>query len=363
MADNPKIEYNIQQTWWHIEDTFNPHPFHHLREIKDIHLRRNIFDNLPEKTIFIDLPPNIFSIKVRCRNPEQELAYTIDNEKNGGISMHIHLPELAQFPIVKDTDGSENYHIKLEIEYALGQDENSIGIQSRKQKLKTEKPLIINKLGHTGYWKLQLKNLIRPKADCSSEIEGWIFPEFNITLPRGWEMETPIKKRASGVFRGSSKNGLSNVNLSITGGSGQTEYLTLTRPDIELINGRRKYIYILSETSQKRYQELRKKNSDNTEAAPLFRLNYSAELSTISTVFSFWIPVIFTLISCGILAAGILDKCNVIVFVSFLVAYLAFLYTYFSYRKDGYDIPSGKIWLLMFVMIVVLSAAAFFMMW
>ncbi|MBQ4597489.1 MAG: hypothetical protein IJB12_03730 [Methanocorpusculum sp.] len=428
--------YVIEQTWWHISDTYFPYPSHHVRQVMDIALRQVSKDesDLSSPSIEIVFPNNTSSFRFYARNIGKEIAFILPSEKSAtsdsidGLfsdihseresTFSLHLPSYSEFPSYYSSPGSsENdmrYHLKLEVEYAkssLKQD-GELSIQRRADSLTMNKPVIIRESGFISYYWRRICNIVRPKMESVVSIPGLIFPEFSITLPKGWELETPLHARFLSLF-GESKNGIYNIEYSlywdlIANDDGDNistsllwdkilddnpdlkcDYLeselfvpmgddgciySLGSPDFEIIDGRFKYVYILSDESTSSYIKMKEnysyiKNNLSKKDILLQQVNtlkYNTELTTLSVMLSFWIPAFFAMGSVILLAltlTGFLhvspDNISVwALFISFLVAYAAYLYTFFSYKKDGYAIPSNKVIVFAILMILFIGIGA-----
>lgn len=433
---NPDLcPYVIEQTWWHINDTYFPYPSHHVRQVMDIALRQGSKDegDLSSPSIEIVFPNNTSSFRFYARNIGKEIAFIIPSENSATIdsldglfsdihnerelSFYLHLPSYSELPSYYPSSCNENnekyYHLKLEVEYAkssLKQD-GELSIQRRADSLTMNKPVIIREAGFISYYWRHICNIVRPKMESLVSISGLIVPEFSITLPKGWELETPLHARFLSLF-GESKNGIYNIEfttywdlLSTNGGDSistsllwdkilndnselKADYLenklfvpiddgciySLGSPDFEIVDGRFKYVYILSDESTSSYIKMKEnysyiKNNLSKMGIMLQQVNtlkYNAELTTLSVMLSFWIPAFFAMGSVILLAltlTGFLhvspDNISVwALFISFLVAYAAYLYTFFSYKKDGYAIPSNKVIVFAILMILFIGIGA-----
>lgn len=425
--NSKQYPYTIEQTWWHISDTYHPYPSHHFRQVMDIILFNNT--GLPDENKYpildIDLPPNSSSFRVYARNIGKEIAFILPSQQitdsdvfddNESKPVHLHLPRYSEFPsFTRINPGSKNekgYHLKLEIEYEKSDGEIGTrpSIQSRKKSLIDNRTVIVQEQGIICYYWRRFTDFIRPKMESSITIPGLIVPEFSITLPKGWELETPLIDRFNAAVRGNNRNGLSNIELSVNWILDSKkindsmefisfwnkmfkehdflleEYLRdsllipinydtiflLGEPNFENINGRYKYVYIMDDNSNEKYIRMMNNyrlvssyledDDSNTTIQQINTLQYNAELTTIAVVLSFWIPIVFSL---GSLVGMILTITGFIHFspengspwallISFLVAYAAYLYTFFSYKKEGYNIPSNKVLASVLFMVVVL---------
>lgn len=427
--------YVIEQTWWHISDTYFPYPSHHVRQVIDISLRKASNDegNLSSPTIEIEYPNNISSLRIYARNIGKEIAFMIpfqnqetinsiddvpDRPYKRDFSAHLHLPSYSEFPLYYTSESNlenddKRYHLKLEVEYSKSAliEDGELSIQRRSESLIMNKSTILCQEGFMSYYWKRICDIIRPKRESFIGIPGVIFPEFSITLPKGWELETPLHARFLSLF-GESKNGLYNIEYSlywdlIANDDGDNistsllwdkilndnpnlkcDYLenelfvpiegsciySLSRPDFAIVDGRFKYVYILSDDSLPSYIKMIDNYSsvdkilrnDSIVLQQVNMLRYNAELTTLSVMLSFWIPVFFAAGSAALLIltlTGFLhaspDNISIwALFISFFVAYAAYLYTFFSYKKDGYEIPSNKVIVFAIFMILCLGIGA-----
>lgn len=152
----------IQNTWWHIEDTYSPSNAKMIRHVMDLFT--------DEEQISYDIKSDFVGLRVHARNlSNREIAFLEGLDKSKSSSFIIlNLGSLEDYPNPPVSHLKEEYlhenlkHVKLEIEY----------IQT--------KPSIINvndfrcKFAHKKY--------------SSTAINGLIQPELYFTLPLGWRM-------------------------------------------------------------------------------------------------------------------------------------------------------------------------------
>ena len=103
----------IQQTWWHIEETYFPSPARKIRQVMDI------FTN-EHQIVFPLIPQPFVGLKVIARNANNnEIAFLDVKHQNQVIILN--LDNTNKFPDapagLTKYDGMK--HLKIEIEYIL----------------------------------------------------------------------------------------------------------------------------------------------------------------------------------------------------------------------------------------------------
>ena len=117
------LEPVIQQTWWHIDDVYFPHPYHDIRLIMDIQVP--VYYSHPYKSLRLRWVGGDYFGGMRVygrNNGHKEIAFfeevRVDKMNNSipdGISLY---PVYSDFPIV-GVNGHSWYHLKLEIQYQI----------------------------------------------------------------------------------------------------------------------------------------------------------------------------------------------------------------------------------------------------
>ncbi len=131
---------DIKQVWHHLEDNLSPSETQKIRQVMDISTTRSFieldfkkYDTLIDRTSLINKlvenlqedsdpaatyddfkgdPEQIFGLKIRGRNQNQELAFIHDEEK-----LHINIDGYNWPREIKDNVTGTKKHVKLEIEY------------------------------------------------------------------------------------------------------------------------------------------------------------------------------------------------------------------------------------------------------
>lgn len=116
------LEPVIQQTWWHIDDTYFPHPYHDIRLVMDIQVP--VYYSHPYKSLRLRWIGGDYFGGMRIygrNNGHKEIAFieeiriSRDNSIPDGISL---FPVYSDFPTIEE-NGTLWYHLKLEIQYQI----------------------------------------------------------------------------------------------------------------------------------------------------------------------------------------------------------------------------------------------------
>lgn len=336
------IVIEIKQTWWHVEEIFHPHIGRKIRQVMDIYVNEQFIPISLDSLKFLG-----FRVYARNLN-NKELAYLEDN-CGSEFKILVNLGSLDNYPIVSKTDDnytSENNgidlrHVKIEFEYILMnpdiEDQNETKISSR------------------------CFNFFRQKKEGNFSIRGNIQPEFYITMPLGWRI---------------GKIDLFSLNSNLEGNQcvlirkydsldKKPEQLKLEMPFISVLEGKRKYNYLISDF----VSDKSKSGVNNEHFTYIF--SYIAEMS--NKIVGISIIPLFYLLIVGLFIMSI--SYNYILYskilnlgistgLSYLISLLAYCYFYASFVKDGYYIPHkfyfmASIILSLFVIVAIFIIALF----
>lgn len=303
----------IKQTWWHIEEIYFPHAGRKIRQVMDIYI--------DEQYLPISLDSNEYlGFRIYARNANnKELAYLeykpSSNSNNccnedESYNLIVNLGSLIDYPAVEDEDNENLKHVKIEFEY----------IQMH--------PIIYEHI-NSGFEKI-ICDYIRPKRLGFATIRGNIQPEFYVTLPLGWRIgnvelldtytENEGTKCAFGEKQGSS-----------------IKIIELEKPFISIIDGKRKYNYVINNLAKTRPDANKK---------PVYAFSYLSVMSYkmvgLSLMPHFFLFVMF-FITGEIVYNRIFNSCwlnlGLPVAFSYLISMLAYCYFYTTFIKEGYYIP------------------------
>jgi hypothetical protein len=288
----------IKQTWWHIEDIYDPNCGKKIRQVMDI------YSDDPKMPITIS--DSFLGLRIKSRNtPRQEIGF-IWTRRGRKVNLNLNL---RSYPRVFSSHNPTNIpnfkHIKLEIEYTL------------------TNPAIENFV-RTSLLQRFIDKYISPKKSSYQEINEEIQPELYINLPKGWVISEDGKD-IKPIFIWTDSTGVTRVK----------------RPKVEIpfitYNDGKKYYSYYFDTGG-----YNSKNSKNH----LFICEYRSEQSWSIFSFSVLIPILFSLISLSMIICGILDFTNymsivqnVSIYLIFVATYATYIFTYLAYLKEGYNMP------------------------
>jgi len=360
----------IKQTWWHIEEIFYPNKGRKVRQVMDIYSN--------EQYLTISMGHKKFlGFRAYARNVNnKELSYLegvtkkrsygvpyrkkpnlrniyrrkfhIKNKINDDHKIVINLGELNDYPPVHESgqncekDSPPLKHVKIELEY--------IELNPKIEKLEHIK------------WKNRIFGFFCPRYSGNYSIKGKIQPEFYITVPLGWRIGKVNLFKFDNAKSNDAKEG-DYFLLERHYGNEEPEVLECEPPYISILDGRRKYNYLISDLCDDRHY------NPNDKKIPTYTCYYIAELSTKIMGISN-IPFIFIFLNALIVSSIIF---NFFVFdyilnlgfcagLSYLIVLLAYCYFFTAYVKEGYYIPHNTsfifagIWSLLVIFFIFIVA-------
>lgn len=353
--DDKIIEY--LQTWWHIEEIYQPYKSRKIRQVMDIATNSEI--------IPISIEQEFVGLRVFTRNSGRNEIAFLEKDSDDGFAIDLILGSLEDFPIFSGQSNScngscsEDYgkencnicsenknplkHVKIEIEW--------IEI----------KPIIHDLIE-------SFSDKIRPKKVAQIEFKGRIQPEIYMTMPLGWRIQKnsiiPNFKSPNKIDEGKAV-GIKSMELTKDGNQKERKY-KVNAPFIQLDSGKRIYNYLISSKDiSKFYQKI----DDENEIKYYF--TYFSELSTKITCISIF-PIFFVIISTILLVIQILSwisyiniNLNPSIFLSYLLLLISFTFYYTNLYKEGYDIPLRQWYIPIFIysilifMVIFLSSILF----
>lgn len=309
---------NILQTWWHIEDQLTPSPGTIIREVRDIRTKAEIIEK--------ELNFNFVGLDIRARNLNQELAYIENNDKFLIFISDYNWPNI-----------NDEHHIKFEVKYTtIDPDFTKFGL-------------------NTGYWsQVYIEEFIQPEFYLtfppSIRLHEWNFVKSRIASFIRVRIINPIKKHET--FTKIIKWIISPVKNHINFNNWKSQkrialnFYPDKNNDEELIHLKLEDPYVVHENNKKKYSILIKnedykkirKFKDNENVK--FELSYEA-----ITEFKFLLfPIIglsiigFSLLRIHQLYTGFTAYSNVA--TSYVIILISFAVFYFTYHRDGYNIPA-----------------------
>jgi len=344
MIPNTNDEYYlIKQNWWHIEPIFSglmgDDILHKIRQIMDIYLK---YDSYLDGNITIPLKissNHFLGLRVYARNLcNNEIAF-ISNDNNGDITLSLPREQSLPTRIINDTTYC---HLKLEIEYITPNTDIVPNTDNKRDQLSTQK-----------FCKLSLSDITQP--------------EFYITAPLGWRIES-LPKCYLNVLKPEREKDY----------DGWTNYINYYQERLKNekisasakqwlnkeIDGLKKKLHveipikigepIIITTNESKYKYNYIPNAKGTDLFNKYRKNkgklqilYSFEAGSKIKMMSV-VPIIFIVF--GLILLGMSKKmiaCSISAsfgaLISYVILILAYYYTYISMRHDGYHFISNKI--------------------
>jgi len=369
----------IKQSWWHIEAIFFPHPMHKIRQVMDIYIPV-IYKESNGGRLELPFYENdgcFGGLRIYARNANyNEIAFIA--EKYGGKTQIMLTPDYSRLPIL-NINNNYFYHLKLETEYLkfdqsnggsyegidvspvskwiywellnyftkfiqnniLKANNNQVGIKKN-----STKKLPLHKI-----IKIIIMDFFRNKIKVRLIFSGQYQPEFYITLPGSWRVGNISLWRD--YLKGKKSEGKAlQFIASSSATSPKPIYLEppiISRED----GGKRKYGLIPSKNGLENYEFI-KKTLTGVE------IRYEAQASNMVSVFSLFPPIIFLVLSISLLTSLINSDKSIITsmmgcYISYLIAIMAYYYTYITLKNNGYDVPHRILFrICMFVIILAI---------
>lgn len=297
------------QSWWHYVDIYCPHPAKEVKQVTDIYT--------DQREVPIDLSDiHCLGIKILARNSsEREIAFIWDQQSQKVI---LNL-ELQYFP--KAPHPYQHYrHVKIEISFLIVPFENAFQGNTNLQGPEIED------FFRTRWDKFIIDHWFWPKKIAHLYNNEPIQPEFDITLPKGWEI---IEDGWYYFYK---------VKWRNLNGEEKIEYEKEEIPSIRWNEGQVRYNYLLKFN----WDYYNPQSTDHE-----FEFHYVSQLTWPLVILSSIIPLGFTLFSLFILFLVDLRLGIPLVFsdaalLSILVLLMSYLFTYLTFIKDGYNIPYQK---------------------
>jgi hypothetical protein len=296
------------QCWFHYEDHYSPYPAKEVRKVVDIYT--------DQKDIRIPLGKiNFLGLKVFARNSNNnEIAFIWDSN---GQDVILNL-DLGAFPN-GNPPHSDLKHVKIEIDYIIvdaevqNQQNQQLGIDGKegpgiKDRIRiegSEYGTIFSEYWDKWFW---------PKKTATISHKDRIQPEFDIMIPKGWEI---------------SNGGIGYCyEAKWKDQSGEEKHCgdKFEIPTIKWSDGKLRYDYLLC-LDNDYYND--KSKDHNIE------FTYFTQLS-----FRFVIAfVIFPLALLFLSICIFLGNFNETFLISLLIFILTFGFVYLGYLKEGYSLP------------------------
>ncbi|MGV8087666.1 MAG: hypothetical protein ACP5NU_01230 [Methanomicrobiales archaeon] len=316
------------QTWWHYVDIYYPNPAKEVKQVVDIYT--------DQKEIPIDLSDiHCLGIKILARNSSnKEIAFVWDfNSQKVILNLELHHFPNAPIPY-------QYYkHVKIEISFLIVPFEtyqeilsDNVSVQNNNN-ADSESEIVPN-INYNYQQGPEIEDFFRdrrtfidtyiwPKKIAHLYNDEPIQPEFDISLPKGWEI---IENGWYYFYK---------VKWRNNKGEEKSEFEKDETPSVRWIDGQTRYNYLLKFNWD--YY-----NPKSTEHE--FEFHYVSQLTWPMVILSSIIPFGFFLFSFLILLFVDLQLFLPLVFsdaalLSLLVLLMSYLFAYLSFVKDGYIIP------------------------
>ena len=331
----------IKQTWWHIEEIFYPHKGRKVRQVMDIYSNEQFLPISLDSKKFLgfrayarslnnkelvyledEIIKNLPYGSIYRRKPYKENFYRKKTSKKISITDNkiiINLGSLNDYPVVQENGTDNLRHIKMEIEYV-------------------ELDPAIYLLEAISF-KERFNNIFMPRYEGEFSVVGKIQPEFYITMPLGWRIGKVNYIRSNGDEEG-------DYFLLQRKYGCEEKYLKCEIPHISIIEGKRKYNYLISDLLNNNHY------NQNNEEIPTYTCNYVAEFSGKVVGISL-VPLIFWVIIFlfgasfiyNFISFNVVLNLGISAGMSYLILLLAYCYFYTAYIKDGYYLPHKNLFL------------------
>ena len=396
------MTFIIKQAWYHIEAIYSPHPANKFRNVLDIYVNPN------SPIITVSIPEKFVDLRIYARNGKgDEIGFIekeTDTEKHT-VKLLLFL-NIDDFPFTDVTCNIPKYqkykYAKIEISYTIIAVDNP---PCRKYELKSFSPL-----------KRALDKYIFPQVICKINLPQYTHPEFYLTLPLGWKIESSkdfqnisiekidafiflmwdracayVKRNIIYVFEFmrffcvfvdyadkkikmmGDQNGKKPTKLDLSclndGNSLVLKILIskmnekiamndlmLKRPFISNQNMKQRIAVFLSDDGVqqfKNYSEKYKLYDKNTDYSVNYLFVYSAHQSGIVTLIN-KLPIFFIIISIIFIVFSENIENKVTAILGYAVPYLGYLYVYCNFVKEGYEILNKRILYLSLIFSAVL---------
>lgn len=364
-------DFRILQNWWHIEAVFPPNPSYNIRQVMDLYVPvcRDTTGNLhTSESMYLDFSKKFSGLKIYARNARNnEIAFieveddnTCDStSESNTIKFMIHF-RTDEFPIIT-YDSQEYYHVKLELVYSLTPDTDE-GVSKNRDG--SSAAASYSKLGSCSP-SMYVQNFgsnVLINSSISIDSNEPLQPEFYLTLPVGWVLESANRVSGSSA----AKNSTAVVySIKVKTSDGEDEIkVELEKPVVSIINGKREYTFIASEDGKKMCNDLKSSCHNGIST----QITYAAKMAPFFKAFCRTLPrvllaliilVIFSLF-CGIFSGVISYYVALPVFVSCAILTIAYYYTYITLRHQGYYFPEKtkkSIASQMFVIVAIVIAS------
>lgn len=351
-----------KQCWYHYQDHYYPQPAKEIRKIIDIYTN---FANIPIPMGNL----NFLGLKIYARNSNKNEVAFIWQKSGKNVILNLDLDAFPSAPFPY----SIYKHVKLEIEYILvpsleSKNEESCiqktgsythGIETSvqeseeseeriescekegpnifegiriKEKRKTEGAKKIDNAKIFFYnffitmrnvYFLIIDRYIWPRKTAKITIKEISHPEFDIIIPKGWEIENQGNEFYY-IAKWKDKNGQT-----------VTDVTKEERPTIQWQDGKLRYNYLLKLKNGYYNAQLKGKTLD---------FQYFTKLSWMYVLLSFLIPLLFFTFSILILLTADFKlffpmKFDESLLLTYSVLVVSYLFAYIGYIKEGYALP------------------------
>jgi hypothetical protein len=327
------VVVQILQTWYHFEDIYFPRYGRKVRHVVDL-----ITDD--ERYSYRDLNNKFFlGLKIFSRNNQNREIPFLEGNNNGEYTINLNFDPLTQYPD-PDPDIIRNYpflngvsnlkHIKIEIEYILS------NVEEDAQEDLNLFERILKKFTLKRYFTIS--------------IGGHIQPEFYITLPRGFRIQTGILSDGKKNFiEGGDVEMVCKAEKAQRDGTIKKKIISLKvdPPFVKNNLGFVTYNYLIND----RYYTRANRISQYYDKI-VYEFTYSTSpydvilgLSLLPLIFLFFSSMILPGISECLLNNNLELKFGSQVGMSYLIVLLSFTYYYATLTNDDYNIPNRTVFI------------------
>ena len=318
----PHTHFVLIQTWWHIEDFYQPYSGHTIRQVMDF--------ATDSDAVQITLPASLFGLRGILRSLDnRELPFT-EQKTSDEDTLHF----IFQLPLEEMPFDATLSPADIAADSENG-DENTALPPLKRAKMEIEYSYLF---GNEKSESEETHSLLFDIHTSSVIVPGVIQPEFRITPPYGYTLKTE-KTEMDAIYYSETEKRIVEKSLMCSA------------PAIIRERGREKFTFYLGSDSRAKSEYLHMLSDIKIpkEENAVFRITYTSKISWSTIIMTEFLPVLFVLV---LLLSLVLNTSLSVLFTLF-AAYIAYVCVYVSYLRDEFALPRQKIFIICLILMVV----------